>query len=168
MEIRKKLPLWQVNQNNVVNYLLGPCKLKGRADEDLLHKICGILEINAFEGRSSNGYAVRIIYPKLALMSHNCVSNITHSIFPINEKGEEFRVYVRATMKISKDSEIFSSYTFSLAPTLIRRECLKEGKYFDCACERCSDPLELGTNLSTMKCHRCDPGVITSSNPLGE
>lgn len=90
-ELRKKFPVWGINQVNIVDFLLGPCKLNDRCDEELLHTICGIIEINAFEGRSASGYAIRAIYPKLAMMSHNCVSNTTHSIVPINENGEEFR-----------------------------------------------------------------------------
>lgn len=90
-EIRKKLPAWNVNKINIVDFLLGPCKLKDRANEELLHTICGIIEVNSFEGRTANGYALRIIYPKLAMMSHSCVSNISHSIHPINDNGEEYR-----------------------------------------------------------------------------
>lgn len=77
------------------------------------------------------------------------------------------RVYVRTTTKIPKDGELFASYTYSLGPTLIRREFLKESKYFDCTCQRCADPTELGTHMSSMKCQRCDPGLVMSTNPLG-
>lgn len=97
-EIRKKAPIWGLNQTNIVNYLLGPCKLKDKATEDLLHTICGIIEINAFEARSVNGNSFRILYPKLALMSHNCVSNICHSIHPINDKGEEYRYVLKLNL----------------------------------------------------------------------
>lgn len=54
-----------------------------------------------------------------------------------------------------------------MSPTMLRRDHLKQGKYFDCACPRCSDPTELGTHMSTMKCHKCDPGIVMSTNPLG-
>lgn len=91
-DIRKQTVTWDINQNNVVNFLLGPCKLKDRGvTDELLHTICGIIEVNAFEGRTANGYALRLLYPKLALMSHNCVSNISHSIYPINDDGEQYR-----------------------------------------------------------------------------
>lgn len=36
-----------------------------------------------------------------------------------------------------------------------RRHLLKEGKYFDCKCERCEDPTELGSHMSSFMCARC-------------
>lgn len=90
--IRKATPVWSINQTNVVDFLLDSCKLKDRGiTENLLHTICGIIEVNAFEGRTANGYALRILYPKLAMMSHSCVSNISHSIYPVDDNGEEYR-----------------------------------------------------------------------------
>jgi hypothetical protein len=71
-------------------------------------------------------------------------------------------------VKIEKGSEIYITYTHTLNPTLLRRDYLKQCKFFDCICSRCSDPTELGTNMSSLKCNKCDPGLIMSSNPLGE
>lgn len=34
----------------------------------------------------------------------------------------------------------------------MRRQYLKEAKYFVCGCSRCADPTELGTHLSSLKC----------------
>lgn len=47
-----------------------------------------------------------------------------------------------------------------------RREHLKESKFFDCVCARCSDPTELGTYLSAIKCQQCKDGLLLSSAPL--
>jgi hypothetical protein len=44
---------------------------------------------------------------------------------------------------------------------------LREGKYFDCTCRRCSDPTELGTHMSSLRCVRCYKGFIISTNPIG-
>lgn len=41
---------------------------------------------------------------------------------------------------------------------------LREGKYFDCTCKRCSDPTELGTHISSLRCVRCYKGLVTSKN----
>lgn len=35
-----------------------------------------------------------------------------------------------------------------------------EGKYFHCKCQRCLDPTELGTNLSSIKCTKCEDGML--------
>ncbi|KAJ8953591.1 hypothetical protein NQ318_003014 [Aromia moschata] len=150
-DVRKEKPIWEFNQHNVVEYLRGPCKLD-RFSEELIHTVCGILEVNAFEARTPTGYLIRCLFPKLAILSHNCVSNIHHAI----------------DCKGTGDSEDFSSYTYSLWPTLVRREFLKESKFFDCRCERCSDKTELGTHNSTLKCNKCDNGVIMSTDPLDD
>lgn len=166
-EVRKQLPIWEFNRVNVVEFLRGPCKLS-RFSEDLIHKICGILEVNAFEARTTSGYPIRCLYPKLAILSHNCVSNITHSIVCLGSGDtEDFTVTVRASIDVPEGAQLHSSYTYSMWPTLVRREFLKESKYFDCTCERCKDPTELQTHLGTLKCQKCDNGIITSSNPLG-
>lgn len=36
-----------------------------------------------------------------------------------------------------------------------RRHILQEGKYFHCTCERCEDPTELGTHMSSFVCPQC-------------
>lgn len=79
-----------------------------------------------------------------------------------------FRLILRATVKIEKGSEIYTTYTHTLNPTLLRRDHIQQSKFFDCKCSRCSDPTELGTNMSSMKCNKCDSGFIMSSDPLSE
>ncbi|CAH0563390.1 unnamed protein product [Brassicogethes aeneus] len=165
-EERKKRPIWQFNQTNVVDYLRGPCKLE-RFSEDLIHTVCGILEINAFESRTPSGSMLRCLYPKLAIMSHNCVSNVHHAIDCAGKfDSKDFRVFVRSATDVKKGEELYSSYTYSLWPTIVRREYLRESKFFDCTCPRCSDKTELGTHMGTLKCQKCDNGVIMSTNPL--
>lgn len=48
-------------------------------------------------------------------------------------------------------------FTFNLTfqSTHRRREHLLESKFFDCTCERCTDPLELGTYAGALLCPRC-------------
>lgn len=87
--------------------------------------------------------------------------------FPKLNPKSCFRVTVRAALDVNKGEELYSSYTYSLWPTLVRREFLRESKYFDCTCARCSDKTELGTHCGTLKCQRCDNGVILSTEPLG-
>ena len=78
------------------------------------------------------------------------------------------RISLRASVSIQKDDELFVSYTNLLWPTLYRREHLLEGKYFECDCPRCTDPTELESYTSTLKCKKCDLGFINSTNPLGD
>jgi Zn finger protein HypA/HybF involved in hydrogenase expression len=76
-------------------------------------------------------------------------------------------MHVRATTAISKGSQLYSCYTYTLSGTMDRQQHLMEGKYFQCQCERCSDPTELETHFSSMKCRDCLYGDVDSSNPLG-
>lgn len=159
---RKETYIWENNQINVVDYLRNVCKLADRFDEELIHTVCGILEVNSFEVRCLSGSAVQGLYPQTAIMSHNCVPNTSHCIIT----SENNRLVLRTTVKVEKGSELFTTYTHTLNPTLLRREHLKQSKFFDCNCTRCADPTELGTHLSTLKCNKCDPGLITPSNSL--
>lgn len=86
----------------------------------------------------------------------------------INTTAFPIRVQVRAAVPIKNGETLHISYTHVLSPTLLRREHLLESKFFNCMCPRCADPTELGTHLSTLKCNKCDNGVILSTNPLGE
>lgn len=74
---------WMADAQNVVGYLMGPCKLKlPGLDADLIQQVIGILEVNSFEGKTVAGHAMRCLYPKLAILSHSCTPNIIHSIHP--------------------------------------------------------------------------------------
>lgn len=81
-EIRKNSDIWNADKINIVGYMHGPCKLKERFSEDLIQQACGILEVNAFEAKTTKGHKVRGIYPKAAILSHSCVINTSHSILP--------------------------------------------------------------------------------------
>ncbi|XP_034834542.1 SET domain-containing protein SmydA-8 [Maniola hyperantus] len=160
-EERKKRPTWEADQNNIVNYLIDRCKLGDRCSTELLTQICGILEVNAVEIPSRGGFSIRAVYPRLAIAAHSCVPNIVHSIFE-----SDYQVQIRAAIPIKTGELLHMSYTHVLSPTIVRREHLLESKFFSCDCRRCADPTELGTHLSTLKCTKCDNGVILSSNPL--
>ena len=41
-------------------------------------------------------------------------------------------------------------------------------KHFQCDCERCCDPTELGTYLSALKCMKCSVGYYLAQDPLSE
>ncbi|CAH1406319.1 unnamed protein product [Nezara viridula] len=162
-ERRKKIE-WAAEQVNVVNFLVEACKLKDRFNEDKIQKICGILEVNCFEVITKLGISIRGLYPRMALLNHNCIANTTHSVF----LDKNYRLQLRTTVDTKSGCELFSSYTSSLQPTIVRRARLRECKYFDCTCARCSDPTEMGTHIGTFKCTKCDNGFITSTQPLDD
>lgn len=80
-EARFNTPAWNADRQNIVGYLLGPCKLKDRGiTEEEIQQVIGILEVNTFEAKTSKGDAVRCLYTKLAISSHSCTPNTTHAI----------------------------------------------------------------------------------------
>lgn len=79
---RLNTPMYLADQVNIVGYLRGPCKLKERFSDELIQRVCGILEVNSFEGRTISDERVRCIYPKAAIMAHSCKPNTMHSILP--------------------------------------------------------------------------------------
>ncbi|XP_034245151.1 SET domain-containing protein SmydA-8-like [Thrips palmi] len=165
-EKRRQNPQWGANQVNVVDFLRKKCKLESRFSEDDIHQAIGILEVNGFEARAQSGSMVLCLYPKTSMLAHNCVPNTVHSIAPTNEKGERYRIVVRAALPIPKGATLYTSYAHTLDPTMLRREHLNLSKFFECDCARCADPTELGTHMSSLKCTKCDNGIILASNPL--
>lgn len=86
---RTEIETWNADLNNVAKYLRGPCKLP-RFSEDLIMQVIGILEVNAFEGRTAAGYVFRGLYPMTGILAHNCVPNTTRSIYPSENYRYEF------------------------------------------------------------------------------
>ncbi|XP_026321344.1 SET domain-containing protein SmydA-8 [Hyposmocoma kahamanoa] len=158
---RKERPTWGADQVNIADFLVDHCKLGSRFDKDLVQRVCGILEVNSVEVPSRGGFSIRAIYPRLSIAAHSCVPNIAHTIL---QNG--YQVLVRSAVPIKTGEPLYLCYTYVLSPTIIRREFLLESKFFNCDCPRCADPMELGTHLSTLKCNKCDNGIILSTNPL--
>ncbi|XP_053958684.1 SET domain-containing protein SmydA-8 isoform X1 [Anastrepha ludens] len=161
-ERRKLSDVWNADFVNIAQYLRGPCRLADRFSEDLIMQVVGILEVNAFEARTVQGYALRCLYPITGILAHNCVPNTFRTIHP----SEGYRIRLRAMCDIGEGQQLQHSYTYTLNGTAQRQEHLKAGKFFTCECKRCKDPLELGTNFSTFKCSKCEDGWLLPTNPL--
>lgn len=87
-EKRIQSDTWKVDEQNIVKYLLGPCKLSQRdVDAELIQKILGFLEVNSFEAKTVGGSPVRCLFPQISMLSHSCVPNTMHSIHP----SEDFK-----------------------------------------------------------------------------
>ncbi|XP_046469397.1 SET domain-containing protein SmydA-8 isoform X1 [Neodiprion pinetum] len=163
---RRGTHIWSIREQTVVQVLH---KLRLVPDDsetsELMQRICGILDVNSFELRSSGeseleGHLLRGLYTKAALMAHNCRSN-TH--LTVDER-DELAIY--ASVDIKKGATIYFNYTGSLLGSAKRRENLREGKYFECECTLCRDPFELKSNLSSLVCPRCRQGYVGIQNPL--
>jgi len=159
---QQQADIWNADLVNIAQYLRGPCKLAQRFSEDLIMKVVGLLEVNAFEARTHTGYPLRCLYPITGILAHNCVPNTTRSIYP----SEGYKIRLRAMCDLDDGQQLHHSYTYTLDGTSQRQEHLKSGKYFTCECNRCKDPTELGTNFSTFKCSKCENGWLLNTDPL--
>lgn len=68
------------------------------ASDELIHKIYGILDVNATE--LSEEFEAYILYPTASLLEHNCTPN---TIQTIDEK-DNFKITFRAALPIKKGS----------------------------------------------------------------
>lgn len=69
---------------------------------------------------------------------------------------------------IQQNEIIYVSYTDPFQTTLQRRNFLARGKYFVCKCKRCTDPTELGTFVSGVRCPSCPDGIVLPDGRGGE
>lgn len=140
---------------------------------ELLHTLCGIIDTNALEIRLPEGSELNALYAKTSLMEHSCIPNTKH-IFNLYSKdlNDLYKIKIKIVLPVTKGSHISTMYSHALWGTQARRQHLKDTKYFSCKCPRCSDPTELGTYLSAMKCFGdekgpCD-GVHLPEDPLDD
>ncbi|KAL1398667.1 hypothetical protein pipiens_008785 [Culex pipiens pipiens] len=152
---------WKADQSNVVAFLRDSCGLKDRCSEELIQKAIGILDVNAFEAHTCS---LRGLYPKMGIMAHSCVTNVAHTVHP--SKG--YRLIARAAVEIEEGAMLCTTYTHLLAGIRTRQAELQRTKYFTCQCKRCLDPTELGIHFSSMKCQKCDNGLVESTKPTDE
>lgn len=161
---RKDTLIWRDHQLNVVEVMRTHELLSSSEDDDLVQKICGILDVNSFEVRgpvSKSGESERLrgVYLRAALMAHDCLAN-THLAV-----DDAFQMTIHASVPISRGQPIYFNYTSAMQGTWDRQAHLREGKYFSCTCRRCSDPTEIGTHMSSIRCVRCKDGFVTSIDP---
>ncbi|XP_063829127.1 SET domain-containing protein SmydA-8-like isoform X1 [Ostrinia nubilalis] len=140
---------------------------------DLIHKMCGIIDTNALEIRHPEGSELLALFTNTCIMEHSCIPNTKHTFAQsVKDKNELFRITVKVVVPVQKGNHITTMYSHALWGTQARRQHLKDTKYFACKCQRCSDPTELGTYLSAMKClgddgNPCD-GIHLPEDPLDD
>ncbi|XP_037084709.1 uncharacterized protein LOC119105345 [Pollicipes pollicipes] len=79
VEQRRDTAIYRDNQCHVVDYLRQRCAVD--ADEELLHRLCGVLDVNAFSLRPKPGFGRRRgLFARTSLLNHSCVSNTQLSL----------------------------------------------------------------------------------------
>lgn len=124
-------------------------KIVERRDRKLLHRICGIMEVNALNiGLGFEDNEVSALFENACILEHSCIPNCYYTF----DTKRQFKITMRAGRLIKKGEHLAIMYTNMLWGTLLRQEHLLTNKYFICECDRCIDPTELGTYLSALKC----------------
>ncbi|CAG9773984.1 unnamed protein product [Ceutorhynchus assimilis] len=163
LEKRRDTAIWRRHRISVEEILKETNLLrKEDIEEELVQKVCGILDVNAFEVRppldlsitNPEKQCLRGLYPVASIMAHDCSAN-THIAVDDN-----FLMSVYASVDIKENETIFNNYASVLQGNQDRQDTLLEGKYFSCACKRCKDPSELGTEISSLICHKCRKGLL--------
>ncbi|KAL1494115.1 hypothetical protein ABEB36_009764 [Hypothenemus hampei] len=165
LEKRRDTVIWRRHRISVEDVLKKYNLLtEQQIQEEIVQKICGILDINSFEVRPPGdvvssithpeNQCLRALYTKGAMMAHNCLANTHISV------DDNFIMSVYARVDINDQDLITINYTNVLEGTQERHEHLMEGKYFSCKCSRCKDPSELGTEISSLLCHKCRRGFL--------
>ncbi|CAG9788953.1 unnamed protein product [Diatraea saccharalis] len=155
---RARGDIYPLNEKLVVRRLQA-WKLHYEPDE--IHTVCGILEVNAFEVGGSGANA-RALYDNAYLLAHDCTPSTTHTDL---ERAPGRPLVIRASIPHNTGDIISLCYAYTLQGTLKRREHIKHSKFFDCTCNRCADPTELGTYASAFRCPKC-AGRVLPTAPL--
>ncbi|XP_018322201.1 SET domain-containing protein SmydA-8-like isoform X2 [Agrilus planipennis] len=171
LEKRRKCPVWKDIAINIEALFLNLGIIsKVDVENELIQKICGILDINSFELRTnafidnySSGpvHVLRGLYLKAALINHDCVGN-THLAIDDN-----YNLIIHASIDIPVGASVYFNYSNPLKGNNERRLILRQSKYFDCLCNRCLDPSELKTEISSLRCPRCKHGFVRPVNVDG-
>ena len=158
LQERMKTPIYnKVNKEKVCFFILHYLNIKRYSDLEIL-EACGKLDTNCFEIKQ-HGLNLRALYRLGSIMSHHCCPNTKHTF------DRDNNIFVYSTRKIAAGEVISATYTKSLYSTMERLDHLNVSKCFMCECERCGDPTEFGSFLSSIKCSMC-PGHLMPIDPL--
>ncbi|CAB4055865.1 SMYD [Lepeophtheirus salmonis] len=163
-EIKASSTRWKNIEEGVLKHLK---EIKSDLDieeDQELERLVGIWITNSFElertdqqlfGEKRAGESIQGLYDVPSLMNHSCVGNARLVI----NSGMYIDVY--AAVPISNKAPITFNYISPLEDYDRRQKILKENKFFECKCERCEDPTELGTFSSSLLCQVCKKSPST-------
>lgn len=144
-DLRKDSDQWNSDLEGIAKFILRFYKPKNEWTEEQIMRTIGIAQINGHEVPITLPANVSI-YAKASLVEHSCHANLSKSF---TERGE---IVLWARFPIKKGTHLSICYTDALYGTENRRHHLKQTKFFDCTCDRCSDLTEFGTNFGALKC----------------
>ena len=119
-----------------------------------VEQVYGVLKTNGV-GHVSQGARLCYLYPEVSLMSHSCLPNMM-----MISSSPARQISFVATTEIPAGCELSWSYSNILYGRHQRQHHLSSTWLFDCSCERCEDPTELGLQYSALQCLQCG-GYLT-------
>ncbi|XP_049950520.1 SET domain-containing protein SmydA-8 [Schistocerca serialis cubense] len=141
---RRGTPRYEADRVAVAQFVRRFFKMADFSEEDIL-RVCGILQVNGHEVPLTEPSYVSV-YEWASLLEHSCRANCSKSF---SEAGE---LLLRAAAPIARGQRLTICYSDSLWGTASRRQHLRETKFFWCRCARCTDPTEMGTFFSALRC----------------
>jgi len=96
----------------------------------------------------------RCLCPAVAMVNHSCVANCRVHW----EQGD--KLVLTAKKQITAGEQLTITYCSALLGTYARQNKLRKSKGFQCACPRCLDPSESGTNIGGLSCTKCGQGCL--------
>lgn len=113
---------------------------------DEILRVCGIVQVNGHEVPLTDPPHVAV-YDAGSMLEHSCVPNCSKTF------TRDGRLLIRTRdAPVAAGQHLSITYTDPLWGTAQRLAHLADTKYFVCKCPRCSDPAELGTCFSGVKC----------------
>ncbi|KAH8400877.1 hypothetical protein KR009_001609 [Drosophila setifemur] len=126
------------------------------SEEEIMRAV-GALQINGHEVPTSDPPHVGVFYTA-SFTENSCLPNLAKSF---NKNGH---CILWAPREIKKNAHLSICYSDAMWGTADRQRHLMQTKLFKCACERCVDVTELGTDYSALKCEdrKCGGLILPS------
>nr|XP_045591530.1 SET domain-containing protein SmydA-8-like [Procambarus clarkii] len=151
VENRRKLPVGRLVEEQVIRPMQRDMGLP--VNSEVMQQLCGIFDTNCFVISLARGRGGRALFPLGALMNHSCLPNTQHWY-------KDGVLIVRSVAAIPEGAPITNTYAPTLWGTHARAAYIQSSKFFTCTCERCVDPTELGSHLSSVSCRKCEGGLL--------
>jgi hypothetical protein len=91
------------------------------------------------------------VYHTSSYLEHNCLPNCIKTWGDLSPTTNK-EIFIRSSVPIKRGQHLSISYVDPLWGTHDRVSLLKMTKFFNCSCPRCSDPTELSTHISSLRC----------------
>ena len=87
----------------------------------------------------------------LVILLHACPEILKWNLFCRYTQTASGDMVVRAVVNIKAGDEITTQYRGPNTGNILRRPDFPTNWMFECGCQRCEDPTELGTHASTVR-----------------